>query len=155
MRTMRARTLAFLLLGNVAHATCTTHLPTTATIASATAIAGLANSRVAADKPTALQLVPIATIHFPARPDKTDGPYAGLFSFDAAQAGAFRISLGGRAWIDVADGAATIASTTHQHGAACSGIVKEVTFPLTAGPHVIEITASAAPTIALRVTPTD
>ncbi len=157
MRTTRAATLAALLIAGVApaHATCTTHMPTTATVASATALAGLANSSITLGTPTALQLVPVATVHFPARPDKTDGPYAGMFSFDVPQASAFRISLGGRAWIDVVEGQATIASTTHQHGAACSGIAKEVTFPLTAGRHVIEITASAAPGVAIRVEPTD
>ncbi len=162
MRTMHAAglrgapLLAAVLLGaGAAHAECTAHMPTIATVVSARDSAGLGKSTLAMGRPTAVTLAQVAAIRFPVRPEKTDGPYAGLVAFDVPQAGAFRIALGGRAWLDVVEGRATVASVAHQHGAACSGIAKEVTFPLVAGRHAIEITASATPDLAILVTPTD
>ena len=128
-------------------------MPTTATVVSANDDASLGKSGLVVGRPTRVELAPVAAIHFPATPAKTGGPYAGLVSFEVKQAGAFRIALGGRAWLDVVEGGSTVASVAHQHGAACSGIAKEVTFPLVAGRHVIEITASAAPDVAILVTP--
>lgn len=117
--------------------------------------AGLANSVVTLGRSTGVELVPVAAIRVPVPPGKPGGPYAGLVAFDTAQAGAVRISLDRHAWLAVVQAGATIAPMTHRRGAACSGIAKEVTFPLVAGRHVIEISASAAPEVAILLTPTD
>ena len=157
MTTRRAAGLAafLLVLPVTAQADCTAHLRTTASVVSANDAAGLAGSVVAIGTPSEVKLLPVASIHFPIRPKKPGGPYAGLVAFNMAQAGAVRISLGGRAWLDVVRSGATVASVAHRHGAACSGIAKEVTFPLVAGRQVIEITESAAPDVAILLTPTE
>lgn len=151
-----AACLAILLLANgAAHAACTRQMPTSATVVAANDAAGLDKSAIASGTPTRVALAPVAAIHFPVRPGRTGGPYAGLVSFDVARAGAFRITLGSRAWLDVVQAGAPIAPVAHQHGAACSGVAKALTFPLTTGRHAIEITASASPVVAILVTPTD
>ena len=136
----------------MAHALCLLHMATVATApTSHAATDGPAAGSLALGRGTALALAPIETLHFPARPEKTVGPYGGLFFVDVPRAGAYRVSLGARAWIDVAEGRTTIASVAHGPGRACSGAAKEVTFPITAGRHAIEITASDAPTLALMI----
>ena len=158
-----ARTLAaaaglsasLLLAAAAARAACTQQMATTARVVAANDAAGLGQSVLAIGTPTRLALAPIAALHFPARPARTSGPYAGLVSFDVKQAGAFRIALGARASLDVMEGGGLVDAVAHRHGAACSGIAKAVIFPLVAGRHVVEITASAAPVVAILVTPTD
>ena len=131
-------------------ASCPSRMPTQATATTSLTAADHA-APLAVGRATTLALAPIATVHFPARPEKTNGPYGGLFFVDVVRAGAIRISLGARVWIDVAEGTTPIASVAHAHGQPCSGVAKAVTFPLTAGRHAIEITASDAPTVALAI----
>ena len=121
---------SLLIVTGGAQAACTQRMPTAPSLAAATAVAGLDRSVLAIGRATRVALAPVAAIHFLATPGKTGGPYAGLVAFDVKQAGAFRIVLGDRAWLDVVEGGATIAPVAHQHGAACSGIAKQVTFPL-------------------------
>ena len=106
MRTTPAASLAFLLMVGVApaHAACTAHMATVARATSATAGAAWPGAASPSGRPTALGLVPVAPSISPPGPPRTVGPYAGLFSVDVPNAGAFRIALGGRAWIDVLEG---------------------------------------------------
>ncbi len=135
-----------------AHALCLTAMLTRASATAAATGTGSAASTIAIGHPTRLALQPIAAMHWPDQPTKKNGPYAGLAAIDVPNAGTFTISLGARVWIDVLEGSTAIASTSHRHGAACSGIAKQVVFPMVAGRHVIEVSGSAAPRVAILVT---
>lgn len=67
------------------------------------------------------------------------GRFGGSAAFTVATAGTYRVALGGPVWVDVVQGTATVASTAHGHGPACSAIRKTVDFDLTPGRHVLQI----------------
>lgn len=87
----------------------------------------------------------------PERAAKEDS-HAGLLTFDAAEAGTYRVALGAGGWIDVLEDGKPVASTAHGHGPVCSGIRKIVDFPLKAGPHALQISGSAESRITLMLT---
>jgi hypothetical protein len=69
--------------------------------------------------------------------------FAGQVTFRVASAGTYRVALDSAMWIDVVAGTAAIASTTHGHGPACSGVRKMVDFALRLGRYVIQLSGSA------------
>ena len=141
----------------------------TATVAPPAALAGWSamDKITAADKPTGLgtaaltlgrsasvTLLPTRQVAYGLQPEKPGGSVAhgGLLAVQIADAGTYQISLDSGAWIDlVRDGKALI-STAHAPGPACTGIRKTVQFVLTPGRYLLQLSANAAPTIAVMVT---
>lgn len=78
--------------------------------------------------------------------------YGGMFKVMIADAGTYRISLGNPSWLDVISGDRVIDSIAHQRGPACSGIRKEVDFPLAPGAYVLQLSAGADAATGLIVT---
>ncbi|HEX8555674.1 MAG TPA: homogentisate 1,2-dioxygenase, partial [Sphingomonas sp.] len=72
-------------------------------------------------------------------------------TFRVASAGTYRVALDSAMWIDVVAGTAAIASTTHGHGPACSGVRKMVDFALRPGRYVIQLSGSAKPQAVVMV----
>ncbi|WP_129396493.1 homogentisate 1,2-dioxygenase [Methylovirgula ligni] len=102
-----------------------------------------------------------ATLHhtrevaYVVEPDKPGGSvaYGGILAVQISKAGTYQFSLGSGAWIDVVSGASKIASTAHGHGPECSSIRKAVAFPLKPGHYIVQISANAAPTLDIMISP--
>ncbi|VVT08597.1 conserved hypothetical protein [Sphingomonas sp. EC-HK361] len=77
--------------------------------------------------------------------------YGGTLTLSVAQAGTYRVALGGGAWIDLLLGGKAIASVAHDHGPKCSGIAKIVDFKLDAGTYVIQLSGAKSNAIAAMV----
>ncbi len=101
----------------------------------------------------ALQPAPQVRFAVPAhRPDDAK-TYGGVLAVTVPATGAWRVGLGGGAWIEVVQDGKAVASVAHRHGDGC--IVKMVDFPLQAGPAQIELSAASAPGLRLEVGPAD
>lgn len=98
-------------------------------------------------------LLPGAEVNYSLVPEKPGaaGTSGGVFAFEVARAGTYRVALGAGAWIDVVRGGAAIASKAHGHGPDCSPVKKMVDFDLTPGRYVLQIAGSPTPTLALIV----
>ncbi len=94
-----------------------------------------------------------AEVRYPVAPAKPGaaGTSGGVFAFEAAKAGRYRVALGARAWIDVVQGGRTLPSATHGHGPDCSPIKKLVDFDLAAGRYVLQVAGSSNPTLPLMI----
>jgi len=92
-----------------------------------------------------LGLVPIAVLSVAAPLGKPpqESDHGGLVTFRATMSGTYRIALGSRAWIDVAQGGTPLASIGHAMGPACAGIAKQVDFALAPGVYTIQLSAAA------------
>lgn len=92
-------------------------------------------------------------VTYPLRPEKPGGSvsYGGLFAFDVAAAGRYRVALGSAAWIDVVRDGAALESVAHGHGPDCTGIRKMVDFDLTPGHYVLQVAANGTATLPLMV----
>jgi hypothetical protein len=98
-------------------------------------------------------LVPAAAVKFPVAPEKPAeaGSSAGLFAFDVAAAGTYRVALGAAAWIDVVQGNRALESAAHGHGPDCSGVRKQVDFKLTPGRYLLQLSGAKTATVAVMV----
>ncbi len=100
-----------------------------------------------------------ATLHhthevtYVVEPDKPGGSvaYGGMLAVQIGEAGIYQVSLNSGAWIDIILGTSKIASTAHGHGPECSSIRKAVAFPLKPGHYIVQISASAAPTLDIMI----
>ncbi|PEQ14361.1 hypothetical protein B2G71_01820 [Novosphingobium sp. PC22D] len=77
----------------------------------------------------------------PARPGGSVS-FGGLFAFTVAEPGTYRVAQDGRAWVDVIEDGAFVASSAHGHGPECSGIAKIVDYDLRSGPHLLQVSAA-------------
>lgn len=101
-----------------------------------------------------LTLPPTGQVVLPVAPAKPGGPgtFSGIAAFDVARAGDYQVTAGGPVWIEIARDGAPVASSSHSHGPACTGIRKIVVFSLQPGRHVLEIAGSAEPSVRIMLT---
>ncbi len=99
-------------------------------------------------------LLPTPAVAYAIRPEKPGGSVSkgGLFLFEAATAGRYRVALGSGAWIDVIEAGKPAVSVAHGRGPACSSVRKMVDYDLAAGRHLIQISANGTETLLLMVT---
>jgi hypothetical protein len=92
-------------------------------------------------------LAPAREVVFVVAPEKPSGPlgYGGMMTLKVPIAGHYRVAIGAHAWIDMVSGGQVVASAAHDHGPACSGIVKTVDFDLPAGIATIELSGAPTP----------
>lgn len=126
-------------------------------LAAATDRAGLAAARLEPGQAVDGRLRPAAAIRYERTPEKAPAAaretpvYGGLYAFTVAQAGEYRIALGGRAWVDVVRSGVAQASVAHGHGPACSGIRKMVDFGLQPGRYLLQLSGAETPDLPLMV----
>jgi hypothetical protein len=80
---------------------------------------------------------------------KRAGPHGGTLTLVIAQAGTYRLALGAPVWIDLIQNNKALASSAHAHGPKCSGIRKTVTFNLSPGNYVVQLSGSDADSVSL------
>lgn len=126
------------------------------TIASARDAAGAAQAPFAVGEAVRLALHPDGEVSYVTLP-KGEGEaasFGGMASFTIEQAGTYRVGLSEPVWVDVVQDGKPAATVRFGPGPACSGIRKAVSFTLTPGRHVIEIsggTTAAAGVIVERL----
>jgi hypothetical protein len=129
--------------------------PNRTPLTAATTAPAAAQASLTIGKAAQLRLSPTPTIRFPVRPDRPAAPntHGGIASFTVAHPGTYRVALGSGMWIDVVQEGRAIASTTHAHGPACSGIRKIVDFRLKTGRHLLQISGGKEPNVTVLVVP--
>ena len=102
-------------------------------------------------------LLPATAVSYPVAPARRSkaGTNGGLFAFDVARAGRYRIALGAGAWIEVVQGTRALTSVAHGHGPECSPVKKMVDFDLKPGRYVLEVAGSPTAMLGLMVAKLD
>ncbi|WP_285017919.1 homogentisate 1,2-dioxygenase [Novosphingobium sp. fls2-241-R2A-195] len=100
-------------------------------------------------------LVPTPKVAYAIEPGKPGGSvsFGGLFAFDVATAGRYRVAQSGRSWVDVIVDGKAVPSVAHGHGPDCSGIAKTVEYDLPAGRHLLQIAANGEQALTVMVAP--
>lgn len=75
----------------------------------------------------------------------------GTLTVAVTEAGAYRVALGGRAWVDLLQEGKPVASATQGSGPKCSGIHKIVDYRLAPGNYTIQLAESEVDTMILMV----
>ena len=94
-------------------------------------------------------LQPAGALKLPVVPRKT-GPYGGLFAFEAASPGRYRVALGAGVWVEVVANGAALTSIAHGHGPACTAVRKVVDYNLKPGRYLLQVTGEPT-TLALQI----
>lgn len=124
-----------------------------ATLPAAISAAGLSKAALVPGKAYAATLAPTPDVAYVTQPEKPGGTVSkgGLFSLTIDKPGAYVIALGTGAWIDVLKDGAGARSIAHGRGPACTTLRKMVTFDLTPGAYVVQISANAEATLPIMV----
>ena len=111
-------------------------------------------ARLTIGEPAFVKLGDVKLVRFPAALGKpaAAGDKGGLLVLGITTAGTYRIAIQHKAWIDVVQGAKSLASAAHAHGGACSGIAKTVDFALTPGDYTVQLSDTAEDSIGVLVT---
>jgi len=119
----------------------------------ATRAAGTAMPELRLGEAADLTLAPIGSLALAVPLGKLPvaGDHGGIVIVRIASSGTYRIALGARAWIDVAQGATPLASIGHAMGPACAGIAKNVDFALAPGLYTVQISAAADPVVPIAI----
>lgn len=98
-------------------------------------------------------LLPGADVSYPVAPAKPGaaGTSGGVFAFEVARAGRYRVALGAGAWIDVVQRGRVLTSAAHAHGPECSPVRKMVDYDLKPERYLLEVAGSPAATLGLMV----
>ncbi|PVM87404.1 homogentisate 1,2-dioxygenase [Caulobacter endophyticus] len=126
---------------------------TKAPLAAATSVVSLPKAALAPGQAYTATLSPTPDVAYAVQPEKPGGTVSkgGLFSLKVETAGSYVIALGTGAWIDVLKDGAAQRSTAHGRGPACSTVRKMVTFDLTPGDYLIQISANAQAELPIMV----
>ena len=126
---------------------------TNVVLTSAAASPELEPARLPLDQAATVTLHPGSEVRFAAAPEKpgSAGSYGGMLAVDVHEAGTYQVALSASAWIDVLKDGMAVASAAHDHGAECSGLRKMVSFALTPGRHVIQLSGNKDETIRVMV----
>ncbi|MDB5681844.1 MAG: homogentisate 1,2-dioxygenase [Sphingomonas bacterium] len=110
---------------------------------------------IAVGQGTGLMLQPVDKVAFalaPGRPAKS-GSFGGVYQFNIATAGTYRIALQAGAWIDVVRDGKSLESIAHTEGPACSGIRKIVDFTLAPGRYALQLSGAKEAPMRLLIVP--
>lgn len=100
------------------------------------------------------QLKRTPDVKFTVLPEKPGGSvsYGGMYQLVIKEAGAYQISLGSGAWIDVFSGKTVLQSSAHAPGPACTTLRKTVQFPLKAQTYTVQLSGNGDPVLPVMVT---
>ena len=79
------------------------------------------------------------------------GTFGATLRFTVATAGTYRVAVGSAVWIDVVRAGASLTSTAHDRGPACSPVRKIVDFRLAPGVYALQVSGSATPSVGVMV----
>lgn len=102
-------------------------------------------------KAALVSLHPAKHLGFDGRAKTPAGANGGTLALAITKPGTYRVALGDAAWIDLVLDGKLAASKAHTHGPKCTGVRKIVDFVLTPGNYTVQLSGSAADTVALLV----
>jgi hypothetical protein len=127
--------------------------PRKAQLTAATGAAGLDKAALTPGQAYVATLAPTPDVTYGVQPEKPGGTVSrgGLFALDIPTVGSYVVALGAGAWIDLLKGDVAQRSTGHGRGPACTTLRKMVTFDLTPGRYVVQISANAEANLPIMV----
>ncbi|MEO5938996.1 MAG: hypothetical protein ABIQ43_08300 [Sphingomonas sp.] len=134
---------------------CTTTVAPPAGLEAWSTISAITMGPVAIGKGTGIRLQPFEKVVFAVTPGRAPKPgsFGGVYQFDVATPGTYRIALEAGAWIDVVFNGKSLESIAHTEGPACSGIRKIVDFALTPGRYVLQLSGAKEAPMRVLVLP--
>ena len=123
-----------------------------APVAAAADTGGVSDAVLTVGKGARATLPPAGALKLPVtpkRPPSVNG-HGGLFAFEAASAGRYRVALGAGLWAEVVANGAALPAANHGHGPACTAVRKFVEWDLKPGRYLLQVTGEPA-TVALEV----
>ena len=159
MRNVAAALIMLLPLAGAAQAQtqtqtgCPAGWSNSAALTAATASAEYSAARLVPGQAATVTLHPISEVRFAAPPGRRGDAsgYGGMMEIEVREAGTYQVSLSAGAWIDVLKDGTVMASTVHAHETGCADLRKMVSFPLTQGRHVIQLSGNKEAAIKLLV----
>lgn len=123
---------------------CTTTVAPPAGLEAWNTISAITMGPIAIGTGTGLRLQPVDTVTFSPAPSRAPKPgsFGGVYQFNVATAGTYRIALEAAAWIDVVRDGKSLESVAHTEGPGCSGIRKIVDFTLSPGRHALQLSGA-------------
>ena len=118
-------------------------------VAAAAEPAAVADAMLIVGRGARASLQPSGALKLPVTP-KRAGTHGGLFAFEAASPGRYRVALGAQLWVEVVANGAALPSVAHGHGPACTVVRKIVDFDLRPGRYLLQVTGEPA-TVALEI----
>ena len=115
--------------------------------------AELTQAALVPGKAITAQFHPVADVEYRVPPEKADGPavFGGLYALKIDRAGTYRVASSAAPWMDVFVGKTPVTSTAHGHGPDCTGVGKEVDFPLQPGDYLLQFSESLTPAAEIMV----
>lgn len=132
---------------------CPAGWSSSATLTAATASAEYSSARLTPGQAATVTLYPISEVRFAAPPGRRGDAsgYGGMMEMEVREAGAYQVSLSAGAWIDMLMDGNAVTSTAHGHEAGCADLRKMVSFFLSPGRHVIQLSGNKETTIKILV----
>ncbi|MEO5493560.1 MAG: hypothetical protein ABIR08_05995 [Sphingomonas sp.] len=123
---------------------CTATVAPPAGLEAWSTVLAITKGPIAIGKGTGVRLQPVEKVVFTATPGRTSksGSFGGVYQFNVATAGTYRIALEAAAWIDVVFDGKSLESIAHAEGPACSGIRKIVDFTLSPGRYSLQLSGA-------------
>ncbi len=111
-------------------------------VAAAAEPAAVGDAMLTVGRGARASLQPAGALKLPVTPRKplAATAHGGLFAFEAASAGRYRVALGAGVWIDVVANGAALSSVAHGHGPDCTPVRKFVEFDLKPGRYLLQVT---------------
>jgi hypothetical protein len=123
-------------------------------LSAASVAADLSKASLTPGKAFLATLPATSSVTYVVAPEKAGDPasHGGLFDLNIPTAGTYVVALGAGAWVDVLrDDGASVRSSSHGHGPACSTVRKIVAFELQPGRHVVQIVGSVPAALSIMV----
>lgn len=108
-------------------------------------------SEVLLGEAATLDLAPGTQFAVPPGHAPAGGTFGGTLGFDVTDPGTYRVAVGAAIWIDVVRDGASVKSTAHDRGPACTAVRKTVDFALTPGHYVLQLSGSDKPGVTVQV----
>jgi hypothetical protein len=122
-------------------------------LSAASVAADLSSSSLTPGKAFLAALPATPSVTYVVAPEKPGDPasHGGLFDLTIPTTGTYVVALGAGAWVDVLRDGASVRSSSHGHGPACSTVRKIVAFELQPGRHVVQIVGSVPAALPIMV----
>jgi len=134
---------------------CTVTVAPPAGLEAWSTISAITMGPIAIGQGTGLRLQPVEKVAFAPAPGRAPKPgsFGGVYQFNVATAGAYRIALEAGAWIDVVRDGKSLESVAHTEGPACSGIRKIVDFTLAPGRYLLQLSGAKEAPMRVLIVP--
>ncbi len=134
---------------------CTATVAPPAGLGAWSSVSAITKGPIAIGKGTGVRLHPVEKVVFALTPGRAPEPgsFGGVYQFNVATPGTYRVVLEAGAWIDVVRDGKSLESIAHAEGPACSGIRKIVDFTLAAGRYTLQLSGAKDSPVRVLIVP--